>query len=46
MLASALFNGVFEVVAHDFPKEDAMEYVDAVCAVSYTHLTLPTTSRV
>ena len=31
MLASALFNGVFEVVAHDFPKEDALEYVDAVC---------------
>ena len=31
MLASALFNGIFEVVAHDFPKEDAFEYVDAVC---------------
>ena len=31
MLASALFNGIFEVVAHDFPKEDALEYVDAVC---------------
>lgn len=31
MLASALFNGVFEVVTHDFPKEDALEYVNAVC---------------
>ena len=31
MLASALFNGIFEVVAHDFPKEDALEYVYAVC---------------
>lgn len=30
MLASALFNGIFEVVAHDFPKEDALEYVNAV----------------
>ena len=27
MLASALFNGVFEIVAHDFPKEDARVYV-------------------
>ncbi|MDE6188968.1 MAG: TetR/AcrR family transcriptional regulator [Clostridia bacterium] len=27
MLASALFNGVFEIVAHDFPKEDASVYV-------------------
>ena len=35
MLASALFNGVFEVVAHDFSKEDAMEYVDAVCEFFY-----------
>ena len=35
MLASALFNGVFEVVAHDFPKEDAIEYVDAVCEFFY-----------
>ena len=35
MLASALFNGIFEVVAHDFPKEDAMEYVDAVCEFFY-----------
>lgn len=35
MLASALFNGVFEVVAHDFPKEDAMEYVGAVCEFFY-----------
>ncbi len=31
MLASALFNGIFEVVAHDFPKEDALEYVNDVC---------------
>lgn len=35
MLASALFNGVFEVVAHDFPKEDALEYVEAVCEFFY-----------
>lgn len=35
MLASALFNGIFEVVAHDFPKEDALEYVDAVCEFFY-----------
>ena len=27
MLASALFNGTFEVVAHDFPKEDAKVYL-------------------
>ncbi len=27
MLASALFNGIFEVVAHDFPKEDAKVYI-------------------
>lgn len=27
MLASALFNGIFEVVAHDFPKEDAKIYI-------------------
>lgn len=27
MLASALFNGVFEVVSHDFPKDDARIYV-------------------
>ena len=35
MLASALFNGVFEVVAHDFPKEDALEYVETVCEFFY-----------
>lgn len=35
MLASALVNGVFEVVAHDFPKEDALEYVEAVCEFFY-----------
>lgn len=27
MLASALFGGMFEIVAHDFPKEDAVIYV-------------------
>lgn len=27
MLASAMFNGTFEVVAHDFPKEDAKVYI-------------------
>lgn len=27
MLASALFNGIFEVVAHDLPKEDAIVYI-------------------
>lgn len=27
MLSSAMFNGVFEVVAHDFPKEDAKAYI-------------------
>lgn len=27
MLASALFNGMFEVVAHDFAKEDAFVYI-------------------
>lgn len=27
MLASALFNGMFEVVAHDLPKEDAVGYI-------------------
>lgn len=27
MLASALFNGMFEVVAHDLPKEDALSYI-------------------
>lgn len=27
MLASALFNGMFEVVAHDFSKEDAFVYI-------------------
>lgn len=27
MLASALFNGMFEVVAHDFAKEDAVTYI-------------------
>lgn len=27
MLASALFNGMFEVVAHDLPKSDALVYI-------------------
>lgn len=27
MLTSAMFNGIFEVVAHDFPKEDALVYI-------------------
>lgn len=27
MLASALLNGMFEVVAHDFAKEDAITYI-------------------
>lgn len=27
MLASAMFNGMFEVVAHDLPKEDALSYI-------------------
>ena len=27
MLSSAMFNGVFEVVAHDLPKEDAVMYI-------------------
>lgn len=27
MLASALFNGMFEVVAHDLSKEDALSYI-------------------
>lgn len=28
MLASAMFNGMFEVVAHDFAKEDALRYIE------------------
>lgn len=27
MLTSAMFNGIFEVVAHEFPKEDALVYI-------------------
>lgn len=27
MLASAMFNGIFEVVAHDLPKADALAYI-------------------
>lgn len=30
MLTSALFNGVLEVVWHDFPKEDALQYITEV----------------
>lgn len=30
MLASALFNGIFEAVAHDLPKEDATEYIKEI----------------
>lgn len=30
MLASAMFNGVFEVVAHDMKKEDAKVYIDQI----------------
>ena len=31
MLASALFNGIFEVVAHDLPKSDAVAYIEQIC---------------
>ena len=27
MLSSAMFNGIFEVVAHDLPREEAKHYV-------------------
>lgn len=30
MLASALFYGMFEVVAHEFPKEDAFVYIKQI----------------
>lgn len=30
MLTSALFNGVLEIVWHDFPKEDALQYATEV----------------
>ncbi len=30
MLTSAFFNGAMEVVWHDFPKEDAIQYVTEV----------------
>lgn len=30
MLSSAMFNGVFEVVAHDLPREDAREYIKQI----------------
>lgn len=30
MLSSAMFNGMFEVVAHDLPREEAREYIKQV----------------
>lgn len=30
MLASSLLNGIFETVAHDFEKDDAVEYVNSL----------------
>lgn len=32
MLASAYFSGIFETVAHDMPKEEAIEYVADITA--------------
>ena len=32
ILASAMFNGIFEIVAHEFTKEDALGYVRELCA--------------
>lgn len=32
MLASAMFNGIFEVVAHDFSKEEALGYIAQLCS--------------
>ena len=28
IIASGMFNGIFEIVVHDMPKEQAMRYVD------------------
>ena len=28
IIASGMFNGIFEIVVHDMPKEQAMHYVD------------------
>ena len=28
IIASGMFNGIFEIVIHDMPKEQAMRYVD------------------
>ena len=28
MIASGMYNGIFEIVVHDMPKEQAMRYVD------------------
>ena len=30
MLSSAMFNGIFEVVAHDLPREEARGYIKQV----------------
>ena len=43
IIASGMFNGLFEIVVHDMPKEQALRDVEPV---SYTHLTLPTTPYV
>jgi len=32
MIASALFNGMFETVRHDMPREKAMMYADSMRA--------------
>ena len=34
------------VVLWEFPDAESMKKIDKLIAVSYTHLTLPTTSRV
>ncbi len=28
IIASGMFNGIFEIVVHDMPREQAMRYVD------------------
>ena len=61
LLSSAFYTGMFEVIIHDMPKEQALEHIHRMrrfytagwqtiftadggdVAVSYTHLTLPTT---
>ena len=48
IIASGMFNGLFEIVVHDMPKEQALRDVEQFRtfytggSVSYTHLTLPT----